>query len=53
MGILKKIPLSKVPSPNCSVVTSVKLAKIPNSAPFKKDLDISNEAPTSPAKYSP
>ena len=53
MGILKNIPLSKVPSPNCSVVTSVKLAKTPNLAPFEKDLEISNVLPMSPAKYSP
>ena len=52
-GILKYIPLSKDPSPNCSVETSVKEAKMPNFVPFTKDLDKSIVTPSSPARYSP
>ena len=47
------MPLSKVPSPNCSAETSVNVANTPNLAPFLYDLDISIVAPWSPAKYSP
>ena len=47
------MPLSKDPSPNCSDVTSVKVAKTPNLVPFLYDLDNSSVVPTSPAKYSP
>ena len=39
IGLLKKIPLSNEPSPNCSVVTSVNVAKIPNLVPFLKLLE--------------
>ena len=34
IGIFQKIPLSKLPSPNCSVLTSVNVAKTPNLTPF-------------------
>ena len=37
--MLKNIPLSKVPSPNCSDVTSVKDANTPNLVPFINDLE--------------
>ena len=39
IGMLKNMPLSKVPSPNWSDVTSVNDAKTPNSVPFIKDLE--------------
>ena len=51
--MLKKIPLSKVPSPNCLEVTSVNDANTPNSIPFKYFRDISKVVPLSPARYSP
>ena len=47
------MPLSNVPSPNCSDDTSVNDAKIPNLVPFKNDLDSSKVTPSSPARYSP
>ena len=51
--MLKKIPLSKLPSPKSSVETSVNVAKAPNFTPFENVLDNSNVVPISPAKYSP
>ena len=51
--MLKYIPLSKEPSPNWSVETSVKEAKTPNFVPFAKDLDKSIVIPSSPARFSP
>ena len=47
------MPLSKEPSPNCDVDTSVNEAKTPNFVPFGKDLDKSKVTPSSPARYSP
>ena len=47
MGILKKIPLSNDPSPNCLEETSVNEAKTPNSVPFIKDLENSKVTPSS------
>ena len=51
--MLKKIPLSKLPSPNCSVDTSVNVANAPNLTPLENDLENSIVDPTSPARYSP
>ncbi len=53
IGILKNIPLSKLPSPNCSVDTSVNVANAPNFTPLENVLENSKVDPTSPAKYSP
>ena len=47
------MPLSKLPSPNCSDDTSVIEAKAPKFTPFANFLEISKVAPTSPANYSP
>ena len=52
-GIVKKMPLSKLPSPNCSELTFVFEAKTPNLIPLLNVLDNSIVVPTSPAKYSP
>ena len=53
IGILKNIPLSKLPSPNCSVDTSVNVANAPNLTPLENVLENSSVEPTSPARYSP
>jgi hypothetical protein len=53
MGMLKNIPLSKLPSPKSSADTSVNVAKAPNLTPVSYVLEISIVPPTSPARYSP
>ena len=52
-GILKKMPLSKLPSPNSANVASVSVKKPPTFQPFGKFLDNVRVPPLSPARYLP
>ena len=53
IGILKNIPLSKLPSPNSKAERFVFVAKIPRTKPELYLLDRSRVTPLSPAKYLP
>ena len=52
-GKLKNTPLSNEPSPNCSELTFVLVAKTPKLAPFLYCLLSSTVKPLSPARYVP
>ena len=49
----KKIPLSKLPSPNSEKVASVSVKNPPTFQPFEKFLESVSVAPLSPARYLP
>ena len=53
IGILKKMPLSKLPSPKAVKLASVSVKKPPTVQPLGKFLDKVSVPPLSPAKYLP